>query len=356
MNTTQDYFTLYSNRTEAWEHCQDLAWMFVMLDESKYRYNNLLVAEKTLRQYTCQLARNYWSLICHPDLRKAVEVTEKFILGKVQPEQVVEAGELAKKARISLRVEDTQVGDAARIAEYCAYPYDGEIAAALAAKYALKLGADEMAQVEALRELIGNPYLLAVASIPKQYWWQQKPKPKNLIQFLFHKLNASTDPEVNKRIKFYNFLNEHSSLSEAWNYCQNPEWMLAMLDLYSNYADTPIGQIKLRQYTCWCAREEKIFFDWEDLDERIRIAIEVAERFTTGQATRKDLKEAEIMAFQANDEIEGFRFYIVKNIGLFCTHQSAWLSALETSKYNYGSLNPLQSMKLRELIGNPFDI
>lgn len=354
MNTNQDYFTLYSNREEAWEHCQDLIAMFVMLDESGY--SNSSIAQKTLRQYACQLARNYWHLICHPDLRKVVELTENFSLGKVPPEKVLEAGKLAKEARVSLNAEGTQVGDAALLAEYCAYPRPG-IAAALAAKYALKLGADCMAQVEALRELVGNPYSLVVDPTPSHYWWQSKSIPRNPITSLFHRLNVWLDPQVKQSIEFHNFLSEHSSIAEAWNYCQNPKWMLAMLDLYNNYTQTPEGQIKLRQFACWCAKENR-FYHSEYVDGRIIIAVEVAERFTTGLATSKKLKDAEIMASEACEDRRGWRSYTVTEIGLFCTYQSAWISALGASKYlSLGqSSNVLQSLKLRELIGNPFDI
>lgn len=354
MNITNDnYFTLYSSRTEAWEQCQDLTWMFVMIDESGYSSSSK--AQKTLRQYACQLARDYWHLILHPDLRMVVETTEKFIFGKVTPGKVLEAGNIAKKARVNSTKEGTPIEDAAHLAEYCAYPRPG-IAAALAAKYALKLGANETAQIEMLRELVGNPYSLDIERTFPQYWWQCKPTPKTPWKFLVDKINVWLNPEAQQKFEFHNFLGEYSSITSAWNYCQNPEWMLAMLDLYSNYCDTQAGQIKLRQFACCCAREEEFFYS-EKLDERIREAVQIAEQFTTGLATYRDLKSAEITVSIACEDIKGFRSFIISDIALFCTHQSAMVAALGASGYlKLGKTSyPVRAQTLRELIGNPFD-
>lgn len=212
MKTTDDsYLTLHSSKPEAWEHCQDLGWIFVMLDESGHSDSS--IAQKTLRQYACQLARDYWHLIRNPDLRTVVETTEKFILGKVGLEKFIEAGNAVKEAR-SNSTKETPSENAAKLAEYCAYP-SAKIAAALAAKYALKLGADKNAQIEILRELVGNPYLAVIGPTPLQDWWQYKPKQKNPIDFLLHKLNVWANPEAQKRVEFHNFLSEHSSLTEA---------------------------------------------------------------------------------------------------------------------------------------------
>lgn len=354
MNITQDnYLTLYSSRTEAWEQCQDLVAMFVMLDESGY--SNCSFAQKTLRQYACQLARDYWHLILHPDLRMVVEVTEKFILGKVPPGKVIEAGKVAKEARVNSAKKGSPISDAAKLAECCTYPR-AEIAAALAAKYALKLGADETAQIEMLRQLVGNPYSLDIERTFPQQWWQCKPTPKTPWKFLVDQINVWLNSEAQQRFEFHNFLGEYSSITEAWNYCQNPEWMLAMLDLYSNYCNTQEGQIKLRQFACYCAREEQFFYS-EKLDERIREAVQIAEQFTIGLATYRDLKSAEIMVSIACEDIKGFRSLIISDIALFCTHHSALIAALGANRnLSYGkTLYPARTQTLRELIGNPFD-
>ncbi|WP_255409347.1 hypothetical protein [Chlorogloea sp. CCALA 695] len=36
-NTCTNYFDTYGSKSIAWEQCQDIYWMFVMLDDSGYR-------------------------------------------------------------------------------------------------------------------------------------------------------------------------------------------------------------------------------------------------------------------------------------------------------------------------------
>jgi hypothetical protein len=82
-----------------------------------------------------------------------------------------------------------------------------------------------------------------------------------------------------------------TSLKEAWNKCQRSDWMLWGLD-HIGYND----ERTLRLYACKCVRETPIADGrkvWDLLtDERSRKAVEVAELFAEGKATKEELGAA----------------------------------------------------------------
>ena len=104
-----------------------------------------------------------------------------------------------------------------------------------------------------------------------------------------------------KRSRLQSLLDEHVVCSPArrwckacktplaaWRACKNPKWML--------WALRELGQIddgSARLFGCWCCRKM-----WHLLtDERSRKAVEVAERFAKGRASRKELDAAGIAAW-----------------------------------------------------------
>jgi hypothetical protein len=80
-----------------------------------------------------------------------------------------------------------------------------------------------------------------------------------------------------------------STMQDVWDTAQ-PEWLIWV-------ATRPgvLDDITLRRFACWCARRV-----WHLLtDERSRCAIETAERFCDGKATREELTAAKAAALTA---------------------------------------------------------
>ena len=80
------------------------------------------------------------------------------------------------------------------------------------------------------------------------------------------------------------------NLQQMWNECQRSDWMAWLLEQLG-YNDERV----LRLYACWCVRQV-----WHLLtDECSRTAVEVAERFAVGEATRDELGAAADAAWGA---------------------------------------------------------
>jgi hypothetical protein len=95
---------------------------------------------------------------------------------------------------------------------------------------------------------------------------------------------------------------QHRTASAAWEACDKPDWMLWAIDA-TGLADSKAMQKKLRLFACWCARNTPLAdgrVTWDLLtDERSRKAVEVAERFANGEATREELDAAWAAAWDA---------------------------------------------------------
>lgn len=75
---------------------------------------------------------------------------------------------------------------------------------------------------------------------------------------------------------------EFKTLHQAWNECQNPQWMLWALDAVE-FKDNQTSRL----FACWCVRNIPVNDGrkvWDLLiDERSRNAVEVAEKFANGE-------------------------------------------------------------------------
>lgn len=347
MNVTQDnYFILYSSKADAWEYCQDIYWLFVMLDDSGY--SNSVACTLKLRQYACQIARSYWHLL-DQTAREFIQDLERLLNKRISKAggelttttlTIIERSSIGTKeklqyaANIAINVVDQNI--------------PSNVSAALATKYAFKLGANEEVLVETLKNLIGNPYLLNFAPIIRRNWWQVR-KSRNVLDLVGNWLNSLLDVEQEQVKDFDSFLNSHGSLAAAWESSPRVDWMLAILDLYSNYARTSEAQGKFRQFVCWLAREDT-YFDTTKVHESVKIAVEIAEHFAYERATLKDLKLAEIAVTEAIRNCN-FRGVWVTELALLSTYQSAWVAILQASRYDYKLSS---AIKLRELVSNPF--
>jgi hypothetical protein len=80
------------------------------------------------------------------------------------------------------------------------------------------------------------------------------------------------------------------SLEEGWDNCWNPEWLMWAL---KRAGYRPLDDY--REWACWCVRQV-----WHLIpDEDCRAALETAERFLAGEASRDDLQQAHARATPA---------------------------------------------------------
>lgn len=345
-----NYFDLYLSKADAWEHCQDIYWLLVMLDDSGY--SNSVGCYYPLKRYACQISRDYWHLLSLND-RQSIEELESSINKEplatsvftmadcLAPEdnlsQVKEQIQYAKKIVKSIVNEDVDISY--------------KQALGLTVRYALALGADKIDLSEKLKRVIPNPYLIVSKQIDSKRWWQSSPNHKNIIDLIGRWIERLVEPSrFQKKKDFDNFVNQCDSLKQAWETCSKVEWLLALIDLYTNYASTAEAQAKFRQFLCYVAKNDPWLIDNTDFS----VAVEVAERFINGKADLRDLKLAEIAILENSSR--GLWLMRIKKKGLLCVHQSAWYAVLELVRnscwLDCDSLE--ETFMLRKLINNPF--
>ena len=364
MNNTHDnYFDAYPSKSIAWEQCQDIYWMLVMLDDSGY--SNSAMAVYTLRKYACQIARSQWNFL-YLDLRKAIEIVEKNTINKrsfniverifidlliVKDESLVQ-----KEPTVSISLELAQSAINLNISS--------ARAAAITAIFALRLGTSHATLADKLRDLVGNPYLVIPDQTINRAWWIVPPKARNIFEAIKYWLNTwlieTKDGE--ERRHFNNFMNQCVSLAEAWESCPNPNWMLAMIDIYSNHNDVLQMENNLRQFIYYLAKQEESWDLWRT--NEVKKNIWTAEQFINGKASLKDLKIAEIAAVESIKNESGIDY--TNLLGLLCTSSSPWntaVDALRLSGERVGErvgesdkklIQLVQAVNLRKLIDNPF--
>jgi len=83
----------------------------------------------------------------------------------------------------------------------------------------------------------------------------------------------------------------YSTLHAAWDACDRVPWLV-----WARWHSVPADREQLRLFACWCVRETPLVHGrkvWNLLtDPRSRNAVEVAERFAVGAATREELAVA----------------------------------------------------------------
>ena len=94
------------------------------------------------------------------------------------------------------------------------------------------------------------------------------------------------------------FAAKFETMAEVWDACPRADWLIWILDKVEIRDDK-----KLRLFGCWCVRTTKLadgLTVWDLLtDERSRKAVELAEAFANGKATRAELDAARAAAWDA---------------------------------------------------------
>ena len=101
------------------------------------------------------------------------------------------------------------------------------------------------------------------------------------------------------REEFTHFALQHATMADVWDAINRPNllmWLMRELDL-------PSDDKQFRLFACWCIRNTPISDGrtvWDLLkDERSRSAVETAERFVNGNATKSELARAWDAAWNA---------------------------------------------------------
>ena len=92
------------------------------------------------------------------------------------------------------------------------------------------------------------------------------------------------------------FAAKYATMAEVWDACNRVDWLVWML----NVIDAPQDEKACRLYMVWCARNTPLA-DGRTTgallsDPRSLSALDVAERFANGNATREELAAAESAA------------------------------------------------------------
>lgn len=159
------------------------------------------------------------------------------------------------------------------------------------------------------------------------------------------------------------FASRFETLETLWDNCPRTDWMLWLLEQLG-----PTDQKLLRLFACSCARDH-----WDYLtDERSRNAVEVAERFAEGKASKEELLIAKDLAGRAAQDayVEGgWHSERIARIawGTVITHAAAAAKHTSQDTAFFAGSRPVadspdgwaaamvrQTNRLRELFGNPF--
>ena len=143
----------------------------------------------------------------------------------------------------------------------------------------------------------------------------------------------------------------HKTMSDVWDNCPNANWLLWILDAI----DAPPDEKNLRLFAIWCARSTPLSDGRKtgDLltDPRSLNALDVAERFAHGQATRGELDAARDAAREARDAAWGASW----GAAWEAAWGAAWSAARSASRgAARGAAWEAQSAQFKKMIANPF--
>jgi len=110
----------------------------------------------------------------------------------------------------------------------------------------------------------------------------------------------------------------YSTMGEWWDDTDNIEWMFWLADKLC-LVDGPA----MRLFGVWCARQVQHLMT----DQRSIYALDVAERYAAGGATRKELAAARDAALAARDAA-----WAARDAALAAARDAAWAAALDAAR------------------------
>ena len=146
------------------------------------------------------------------------------------------------------------------------------------------------------------------------------------------------------------FALKHETMAEVWDNCPKVNWLLWILEAI----DAPKDEKNLRLFAVWCARNTPLADGRTtgDLltDPRSLAALEVAERFANGEATRQELNAAGAAAWDAAGAAQNAAgaaawdaAWAAQNAAGAAAWDAAWAAARDA-----------QSSQFKKMIANPF--
>jgi hypothetical protein len=144
------------------------------------------------------------------------------------------------------------------------------------------------------------------------------------------------------------FLKKHETLAEAWEQCHRPDWMLWVMDRIGY----PRDHKNLRLFAVWCAKNTPTADGGTTgkliTDPRSVVALDVAERFATGNATEAELDAAWTAAWgAARDAAWG----AAGDAAWGAAGDAAWTAAWGAAR---DAAAAAQANQFRTMIRNPF--
>ena len=177
------------------------------------------------------------------------------------------------------------------------------------------------------------------------------------------------------------YARQYDTMEELWDNCHRVDWMMWILRRTNKYP----GEKDIRLFACWCARNTPLLggrTTWDLMtDPRSRTAIEVAERFVIGDATKEELAESYADAAAAYADAYDAAAYNAHAAAhaaadaAFAAHahaHAAYDTAADAAYADYNAhaaadaaydgayttfmpvVRRAQANRLREVVGNPF--
>ena len=142
------------------------------------------------------------------------------------------------------------------------------------------------------------------------------------------------------------FALKHETMAEVWDNCPKVNWLLWILEAI----DAPKDEKNLRLFAVWCARNTPLADGRTtgDLltDPRSLAALEVAERFANGEATRQELNAAGAAAWDAACAAQNAAGAAAWDAAC-AARDAAWAAARDAAR-------DAQCTQFKKMIANPF--
>lgn len=159
----------------------------------------------------------------------------------------------------------------------------------------------------------------------------------------------------------YRFAIRYRSLSDVWKNCKRSDWLLWMI---ASIDYKPACALRL--FACHSARQF-----WNQMtEERSRNVVAIAERFARQEASVKELDLARTKSYEVvheakrrNDDLAEATAWAAAatakedafTAAFDAAAYAATIAELKGGKHDVDRIREIQALKLKSLLGNPFD-